>query len=197
MIKLIPTNHLMKKEEIYKILEKEKPDLVAIELCEARVNAIVSNQLNENLPKNGLLNEISDSIRKKAQEKNLDYGSDMKAALEFSFDNKLKYIPVDMPILKINELFQKIPDTEKEGFAKELAEFQAGEISNKVDEEAFIKQLNERYPVAFEFLTNMRNLYIANQLLLAEKTHKNKKIVAILGSAHFNSVNKLIGGKLC
>jgi len=37
MIKLIGTTHFMSKEEIYKILNENNPDIIAVELCEARL----------------------------------------------------------------------------------------------------------------------------------------------------------------
>ena len=192
-VKLIGTNHLMEKGKIEEILKNESPDIIGIELCEARINAIVMNVLQEPKPEESLLNKISNSIKQKAEEKGLDYGSDMKAALEYSLENNIRYVPIDMPILKIQELFDKIPKEEQEGFARELTEFQMGEIDSNVDEEKFTIQLKERYPIAFEFLTNMRNLYMANQILLEEKRSKDKKIIIIIGSAHVKHVEKLIG----
>jgi len=52
--------------------------------------------------------------------------------------------------------------------------------------------MKERYPIAFEFLINMRNLYIANQILKARIDNPGKKIVIVLGSSHVENVNKLI-----
>jgi len=52
--------------------------------------------------------------------------------------------------------------------------------------------MKSRYPIAFEFLINMRNLYIANQILKTMLKNPNKKLVIILGSAHVENVNKLL-----
>jgi pheromone shutdown protein TraB len=54
--------------------------------------------------------------------------------------------------------------------------------------------MKTNYPIAFEFLINMRNLFIANRILVSEKQNPYKKIVVILGAAHVELVNKLIEG---
>lgn len=193
MIKIIGTNHLMKKEEIEKILEEETPDIICIELCEARENAILSQIKYEDNNKT-LLGMITNSIKNKAKKEGLDYGSDMKSALSYSIRNKVPYLLVDMPIMKTQELFLKIPKDEQEGFSKELLEFQNESITKKVNENEVIEGMKSRYPIAFEFLINMRNLYISNQILMARIKNPNKKIVVILGSSHAVNIKKMIGG---
>ena len=196
--KLIPTNHLMSKAAIEGILKDEGPEVIGIELCEFREASILDNQEIENIKENkneGLLGKITSKINQKAKEQNLDYGSDMKTALKYSIENNIPRVLVDMPILKIQELFSKIPKEEQKGFAKELTEFESESLNKKVNEEEVLTQLKKRYPIAFEFLVNMRNLYIANQILKAEKEYPGKRIIIILGSAHVQQVSKLIGGQ--
>ena len=198
MIKLIGTNHLMRKEEVEGLIRKENPDIIGIELCEVRIIAILNEVTKEIIDKkkpkkDSLLSKISNKIKEKATEQGLDYGSDMKTALKYAMDKKLEWIPVDMPIQKIQELFSKIPKEEQEGFQKELTEFEKESITKEVNDEEVLIGMKTRYPIAFEFLINMRNLYIANQILLTEKKNPNKKIVVILGSAHVQQVNRLIG----
>jgi len=41
MIKLIGTTHIMPKEEIYKLLSDNKPEIIAVEFCEIRYNLMV------------------------------------------------------------------------------------------------------------------------------------------------------------
>jgi len=194
MIKIIGTSHLQSKEEIERILKNERPDIIGIELCEAREQAIINQIKQEPRKEDTLLNKITSSIKQKADEQGLDYGADMKTALRFARENKIDYVLVDMPILKTQELFNKIPKEEQQGFAKELMEFQNNvNINTKVDENEVISQMKSRYPIAFEFLINMRNLYISNQILIAERNNPNKTIVVILGSAHAEQVKKMVG----
>lgn len=197
-IKLIGTNHLMKKEDVEELIRKENPDIIGVELCEARQTGIlneVTKETIENKDNNNLLDKITNKIKQKAKAEGLDYGSDMKAALMYSLNNKKETVLVDMPISKIQELFSKIPEQEALGFASELKEFEGESITKEVSEEEVLLGMKSRYPIAFEFLINMRNLYIANQILITQRENPNKKIVVILGSSHVENVNKLIGEK--
>jgi len=195
MIKIIGTNHLMDEKEVEELIKKENPDIIGIELCEARVNAIITSCLGSDEEEKSLLGKITSKIKQKAEEEGMTYGSDMKAALSYALENKLDYVPVDMPILKIQDLFSKIPIKEQEGFQKELLEFEKESVKKKVKEEEVLTEMKSRYPTAFEFLINMRNLYIANQILKSERDNPGKRIVIILGASHVGSVTKLIGGK--
>jgi len=193
-IRLIGTNHLMYKEQVEELIKKEKPDIIGIELCEFREAAILDNQEMNPTKEDGLLGKITSKIKSKAEEEGLDYGSDMKTALRYSIKNNIQRVLVDMPILKIQELFNKIPLKEQQGFARELKEFEKESITKKVNEEEVLINLKSRYPIAFEFLINMRNLFIANEILKISIKNQDKKIVVILGAAHVSNVNKLIGG---
>ena len=194
-VNLIGTNHLMKESEIIDILDEENPDIIGIELCEARQTGILNEVTKETIESKGksLLNKITDKIKKKAKEEGLDYGADMKAALMYSLNNKLETVLVDMPILKIQDLFSKIPEEEALGFASELKEFENESIKKEVNEEEVLLGMKSRYPIAFEFLVNMRNLYIANQILRTQRDNPDKRIVVILGAAHVENVKKMIG----
>ena len=184
----------MYKEQVEELIKKEKPDIIGIELCEFREAAILDNQEMNPTKEDGLLGKITSKIKSKAEEEGLDYGSDMKTALRYSIKNNIQRVLVDMPILKIQELFNKIPLKEQQGFARELKEFEKESITKKVNEEEVLINLKSRYPIAFEFLINMRNLFIANEILKISIKNQDKKIVVILGAAHVSNVNKLIGG---
>jgi len=194
-IKIIGTSHIMKEEEVKELIRKENPDIIGIELCEFREAGILDGEKYPKIEKKEgyLLDKITDKIKQKAEQEGLNYGSDMKAALNYSIENNIERVLVDMPILKIQDLFSKIPIKEQEGFQKELNEFEGESINKKVNEEEVLLGMKARYPIAFEFLINMRNLYIANEILKTILRNPNKKIIVILGSAHVNNVNKLIG----
>ncbi len=194
-IKLIPTNHLMSKDAIEGMLKDEGTDIIGIELCEFREAGILDGEKHMSIEKKEgyLLDKITNKIKEKAEAEGLDYGSDMKATLNYSIENNIERVLVDMPILKIQDLFSKIPKEEQDGFARELSEFENESITKEVNEEEVLLGMKSRYPIAFEFLINMRNLYIANQILRVELKNPRKRIVVILGSSHVDSVNKLIG----
>lgn len=195
-IKIISTNHIMNKEVVEEMISKEHPDIIGIELCEFRASQIFEEAKKVQSKSNSLLGRITDAIKTKADKEGVDYGSDMKAALNYATKHNMPRVLVDMPILKIQELFLKIPKEEQEGFSKELLEFKNESINKQVNEEEVLLQMKERYPIAFEFLINMRNLYIANQILKAKIDNPGKKIVVVLGSSHVENVNKLISNQL-
>lgn len=195
-VKIIGTNHLMSKEAVEGLIKDEGPDIIGIELCEFREAGILDGEKYPVVEKREgyLLDKITDKIKQKAEKEGLDYGSDMRAALNYSIENNIERVLVDMPILKIQDLFSKIPIKEQEGFQRELTEFEGESINKKVNEEEVLLGMKKRYPIAFEFLVNMRNLYIANQILRTQRDNPNKKIVVILGAAHVGNVTKMLGG---
>ena len=195
MIKIYGTTHCDSKESIEGIIKDECPDVICLELCEFREQAIFNEVKDENKkPNKSLLGKITDKIKEKAEKENLDYGSDQKTALRYASNNKIPYCLVDMPILKIQELFSKIPKDEQLGFQKELQDFESESISKKVNEEEVLLNLKQKYPIAFEFLINMRNLYITNELLKVIINNKDKKILVFLGKGHTKQIEKMLEG---
>jgi pheromone shutdown protein TraB len=195
-IKIIGTTHLTSKEEVEALIKSECPDIIGIELCDARVYGIRHEEELKKIKRQqdgSILNKITSAIKDKAYQQGLDYGSDMKAALSYSIDNNVPYVLVDMPIQKIQELFSKIPLNEQQGFMKELLEFESQSLNQNINEEEVLINLKTRYPIAFEFLVNMRNLYITNQILRTMLTHPNKRITIVLGKAHVKAISKMVG----
>jgi len=203
MIKLIPTNHLMSKEKIYEILDKEKPDVIAVELCLTRYDLMVEPLLNNyidekpKLKDESLIGKISNSIKEKAEQEGMQYGSDQINACLYARENNIPLEFIDLEITKTKELMDKIPEKEKEGFMNELSEFEKKtlkEQTKNVDANKTLIELKNRFPIAFEFLVNMRNLVIINNLLKIERKYPNKKILVTLGLGHIKTVEGALNG---
>jgi len=193
MIKIIGTTHLMKKEEIINIIKKENPDVIAVELCETRYNLMVLPKLNNQKVENSksesdtLIGKISQSIKNKADKEGIEYGSDQINSCLFAIENKIPLEFVDLDIMKTKELMEKIPNNEKEGFIKELMEFESKtleESTKDIDVENTLKEMKTKFPIAFEFLINMRNIVIINNILKIKIKYPDKKILVILGKGH-------------
>lgn len=191
MIKIIGTNHLMNKEEIYKTIKRESPDVIAVELCKIRydlmVKPILENYTIERKEDDSLIGTISNKIKEKAEKENVQYGSDQINSCIFAEENNIKLEFVDLDITKTKELMDKIPTGERDGFLKELLEFETKslkELTENINEEEILIKLKKMFPIAFEFLINMRNLVILNNLLKLERKYQDKKILAILGKGH-------------
>ena len=192
-VKIIGTNHLMKKEEIYKILKRERPGVIGVELCETRFNLmvlpIIKNTKVEEKKKEdkSLVGKISNIIKAKAEKENVQYGSDQINACIYAKENKIPLEFVDLDITKTKELMNKIPPKEQEGFMKEILEFETKslkEVVENIDIDKTLRELKEKFPIAFEFLINLRNLFMLNKILKLERKYSDKKIVIVLGKGH-------------
>jgi len=192
MIKIYGTDHLMSKEAIEGIIKDENPDVIAVELCETRfelmVRPLLDNYLDEK-PKEdqSLIGKISNIIKKKADEENLQYGSDQINTCLYAKANGIQLEFVDLDIMKTKELMEKIPPEETKGFMQELVKFQSQtlkEQTKNIDVNQILKEMKVKFPIAFEFLINMRNLVIINNLLKLERNYPNKKILCFLGKGH-------------
>lgn len=199
MIKIIGTTHLLPKEEIYNLIEKENPDVIAVELCETRYTLMVipllNNLIDERPKDESLIGKISSKIKEKADKEGLQYGSDQINACLYAKENNLPLEFVDLDIMKTKYLMDLIPENEKNGFLLELQEFEKKtlkEQTQNIDEEKTLIELKERFPVSFEFLVNMRNLVIINNILKLERKYPYKKVLVLLGKGHTKIVEDAI-----
>ena len=198
-VHIIGTDHLMSKEVIYDLIKKENPDVIAVELCETRyalmVTPLLNNLIDERPKDESLLGKISSKIKEKADKEGLQYGSDQINACLYAKENNLPLEFVDLDITKTKYLMDLIPEKEKNGFLLELQEFEKKtlkEQTQNIDEEKTLIELKERFPISFEFLVNMRNLVIINNILKLEKKYPYKKVLVILGKGHTKIVEGAI-----
>jgi len=200
-LKLIGTNHLISKEEIYKMIEKENPDVIGVELCNTRFNLMVLPLLNPeedsfkiDKPKDEtLIGKISDSIKRKAAEEDLQYGSDMVNASLYAKENNIPLEFLDLDITRIKALMEMTPEKEQQGFMVELAKFEQmsiTEVNENSNVDETLLELKTNYPVSFEFLITMRELFISKNVFKLEHKYPGKKILIIVGEGHLNSLMK-------
>ncbi len=203
MIKIIGTNHLITKEKIYKMIEKENPDILGVEFCDTRFNLMVLPLLNPNedsfkieKPKDEtLIGKISDSIKRKAEEEDLQYGSDMINACLYAKENNIPLAFLDLESSRLKALMELTPDKEKQGFLKELVEFEKRSITKVLKEsnvDETLLELKTNYPVSFEFLITIRELFICKNIFKLEHKYPGKKILIVVGEGHLDSVKKEI-----
>ena len=196
MIKLIGTTHITPSEEIINTIKLERPDIIGVELCELRLELMVKNPpiVSEQKEDDTLIGKISKAVKKKADEQKIVYGSDMITASRYALDNNIKLVCVDKNIMEIKYLMEKIPANEQAGFMKELSEFENKSLTQQIDEEQVLNELKTKYPISFEFLITLRELYIAYKILKEEVNNPNKKILVFLGKGHIKSMEKLLYG---
>lgn len=205
-LKIIGTNHLMKKENIYKMIEQENPDVIGVELCDTRFNLMVLPLLNpeedyfgeedfiKEKPKDEtLIGKISDSIKRKAEEEDLQYGSDMINASLYAKEKNIPLEFLDLNITKIKALMEITPAKEKQGFIDELTKFETmsiKEVNDTSNVDDTLMELKTNYPVSFEFLITLRELFISKNIFKLEHKYPGKKILIIVGEGHFKAIMK-------
>ena len=203
-LKIIGTNHLMPKEEIYDIIKKEKPDILGVEFCETRFNLMVLPIMNQQeyfqVPTQkdeSLVGKISDSLKKKAEEANQQYGSDMINACIYAQENKLPLEFLDLDVARIKYLMELTPDNEKQGFMQELAKFDqmsTQQVKESTDVNYTLNKLKTDYPVSFEFLISMRELFICKNIFKLMHLHPKKKVLVLIGDGHVGPIMKEVLG---
>jgi len=199
MIKLIGTNHLMSKEEIINLIEVENPEVIGVELCQTRFDLMVlplieNREIETKQEKDTtLIGKISNVIKEKAEKENITYGSDMFNSCIYAKENNLPLEFVDLDIMKVKELMEKIPQEEQQGFMNELVAFQnlsLKESAENINEEEVLNKLKLKYPIAYEFLITVRELVIVKNILKLERKYPNKKILVVLGKGHIKSIEE-------
>ena len=200
-LKIIGTNHLITKEKIYEMIKKENPEVIGVELCDTRFNLMVLPLLNPeeesfkiDQPKDEtLIGKISNSIKRKAEEEDLQYGSDMINASIYAKENNIPLEFIDLDITKIKALMEITPDEEKKGFIEELTKFESmsmKEVNDTSNYNDTLIELKTNYPISFEFLITMRELFIVKNIFKLEHRYPGKKILIMIGEGHLDSVMK-------
>ena len=127
----------------------------------------------------------------------MQYGSDQINACLYAKEKNIPLEFVDLDIMKTKELMDNIPENEKNGFLTELLEFEKKTIKENTaeitkegfDEEKMLLEMKAKFPIAFEFLVNMRNLVIINNILkLERKWGRGAIILVLLGKGHVKVV---------
>lgn len=190
MIKIFGSNHLESKEAIEGIIKDFNPDVLGVELCEVRFKALTGQIKEAGKEDKTLIGDITNTIKEKAEENNLDYGSDMKAALFYAINNQIHLELVDKNINQIKEDMQKIPIEEQLFLQKELIRFQQEGINKEVDEEEVLVNMKANTPTMFKILVEDRNKVIANKIKEVIKKHKDKRILIFLGKGHLKEVER-------
>ena len=188
---LIPTHHLMSKEAIEGIIKDKNPDVIGVELCETRFK-IFTNQIQQGNQKDEtLMGKIADETKKKAEENDLDYGSDMKTAMFYAINNNIPLLLLDKDIVKTREDMLKIPQEEQVYLQTELVKFQKEEMKTEINEDEIIEKMKKDIPITYKVLVEERDNFILNKIKEAQLKYLDKKILIFLGKGH---VKKIEGG---
>ncbi len=210
---LVGTAHISKDsvEEVKKVIEKYKPDIVAVELCKRRHDAITKKDQWENTPITSLLKSnnaylmlaqtfLSSIQRRLGKEYGVEPGSEMIAALNEAKKHNLKVALIDRDIsITLKRAWKKMGIREKFRLTweflkailgydeEELEELDLKELMKQDVISAMMEEFGEIAPSASTVLIHERDEYIAKKIL---DESKKGKVVAVVGAGHLKGIQK-------
>lgn len=207
---IVGTAHVSKKsiEEVSEVIETEKPDAVAVELCPKRYRALVQGVRDEihitDVIKKGnvflLLFQLILSYfqRKVGEEYGVKPGAEMLAAIEKARDTGADVLLIDRDIgITFSRFWQSLSFFEKLKLIWHLVKstFSGEEID--VDEmleedvlEMLVREFRSITPNAARVLIDERDTYMAANLLNALSRYD--KIVAVVGAGHRKGIERAL-----
>ena len=205
---LIGTSHIAKEsiKEVEKIINLEKPDVVALELDKARYYNLLNKDNRKKagikeLKAVGLKGFLFAKIGEYAEKKlggmvGVSPGDEMLKAAETATGNKCKVALIDQKIeITLKNFSNEITWRENFRFFLDLVK---GVISTekikidltKVPEKELIKKLldltKKRYPNFYKVLVSDRNKFMAKKLFKLMRNYN--KIVAVVGAGHEDEI---------
>lgn len=219
-LKIIGTSHIAKQsiDEIKNEIEKNQPDIVALELDVQRASSLLKPE-NRNVPfmkairigvKGYLFVKIGQYVQQKLGKMvGISPGSEMKTALILANQKKIDVAFIDQPItitLKkfskgftwkergrfVVDIFKGIFSPKKQIENMGLAQFDLSKVPEKEIISKMVNQLKERYPSLYKTLIDDRNRYMVKKLVKLLRDNKDKKILAIVGAGHKEGMEKLL-----
>ena len=209
-ILLLGTAHVSKKsvELVERTIKEEKPDVVAVELCVDRHNALVNKKRWDETEITKVIKEgktnlflmqllLTNFQRKIGDELGVKPGSEMIQAIELAKKENLDIAFVDRSInITLKRAFNLMSLKEK---FKLLYSFISGmfgteeiteEIIEKMKETDIVTELmndlGKEIPSVKKVLVDERDEYIARKIL----NLKGKKILAVIGAGHVQGIKK-------
>ena len=215
---LVGTAHISKEsvEEVKAAIKKYKPDIVAVELCDRRYEAITKKDKWENTPITKLLRSnnaylmlaqtfLSSIQRRLGKEYGVEPGSEMIAAMDEAKKHDLKVALVDRDIsITLKRAWRKMGIREKFRLTWEFLKAILGYEEEEVEEldlkklmdqdviSALMEEFGEIAPSATTVLIHERDEYIAKKIL--DESNAGK-VLAVVGAGHLKGIQKQLEKK--
>ena len=207
------TSHIAKQslEEVKKLIEAEKPDIIALELDKKRIAALMSKSPRKAdfrmIKQVGLKGFIFSLIGAWAERKlgklvGVAPGSEMKQAIRMARQNNIRIALIDQDIeVTLKRLSKSLTWREKINFLVDVVkaifsrnkepEFDLEKVPDKAVIKKLTSRLKEHYPNVYKVLIEERNSVIADNIkkLMSDQ---DKKVLVILGAGHLDDVMELI-----
>jgi pheromone shutdown-related protein TraB len=208
---LVGTAHISKDsvKEVKTAIEKYKPDVVAVELCQRRYESLTEKDKWDNTPITSLLKSnkaylvlaqtfLSSIQRRLGKEYGVEPGSEMVAALEEAKKHGLEVELVDRDIaVTLKRAWRKMGIREKIRLAWEFMKVLFGyeeEELDRIDLEelmkedvisSLMKEFGEIAPSVSNVLITERDSYIAKKI---SDIGKDKRVIAVVGAGHVKGI---------
>lgn len=210
---LIGTAHISKEsvEEVRAAIENYKPDVVAVELCQRRYDAITKKDQWEKTPVTKLLRSnnaylmlaqtfLGSIQRRLGKEYGVEPGSEMIAAMQEAEKHKIPVALVDRDIsITLKRAWRKMGIREKFRltweFLKALLGYDEGEIEELdlkklMDQDvitALMEEFGEIAPSISDVLIHERDEYIAKKI---QDESEKGKVLAVVGAGHVKGIKE-------
>ena len=210
----LDTSHIAKQslDEVKQFIEKEKPEIIALELDRKRLPALMQKGYIRiefrNIKRIGLKGFLFSLFGAWAERKlgklvGVAPGSEMKQAVKIAAKEKIKLALIDQDIeITLKRLSNAITWKEKLNFLADIIkalftrkkelEFDLTKVPDKKIIKKLTDKLKEGYPNVYKVLIEERNQVIANNIKNLMESNQNKKILVILGAGHVDDVISLI-----
>ncbi|NMG82681.1 MAG: TraB family protein [Methanosarcinales archaeon] len=212
-IVVVGTAHVSKKSinEVNETIEREHPDIVAIELCQGRYEALVGKQEAKEIPVRELLSAdkfhhflihwlLSYVQKKIGADMGVKPGAEMLAAIEKSKQIGARIALVDRDIqITLQRLWSGMTLFEKAKITFAIAAAGLGfggtkeiDINTVTDADVvtqLVEELRKYAPSAAKVLIDERDAYIARNLL--DISHDGH-VVAVVGAGHRAGIQKYL-----
>ena len=215
---IIGTSHIARQSlrEVKKIIEEEKPEIVAIELDRKRLTALLSKKKEKirlrDIRRIGIKGYLFSLIGAWAEKKLGKYvgvspGSEMLLAVKLAKKHKARIALIDQDIeITLKRFSKALTWREKWNFIADIFKglvLRKKEIDfdlSKVPGEKIIKKMmikvKKRYPSIYKVLITERNKVMAQNLAMIMQQNKEDKIVAVIGAGHEKEIIGLIKKEL-
>ncbi len=211
---LVGTSHIAAESvaEVSKIIEKEQPSIVALELDRKRLMALLHPQKTKTSWKDikhvgfkgWLFSIIGAWVEKRLGEKvGMKPGAEMLQAVKAAKSVNAGLALVDQDIeITLKRFSQTMTWKEKWNlfvdiikgliFRKSEFSFDLSSVPSQKLIEKMIKQVKKRYPNIYKVLVTERNEVMAKRLAYLMNENSDKKIVAVIGAGHEKELLQLI-----
>jgi len=197
-VKLIGTSHLASSDSIKEVINREKPDIIAVEMCKERYDIHMKGKIRKD---KSILTKIANKMTKTASQTGNKYGNDMVTAMKIAEKRSIPLKLIDRHLDDTKRKLKKLPFREKlllwasykmmnKKKMNEMKEKTSNLNKQKVD--GMINKVKVQFPTLYEILIVERNAFLYENIRLLKTKHPQKKILVFLGAGHVSEINNML-----